>query len=110
MLWHVGVYSETEAGRGVAMRIEDALRKIRLLRQVKAANGSSEAEAENATALIRTLMDRFAVKSDEVRPSNDPTVHRMSWVYWDHTLEEHGLQLRYFGKRGNASIGQETQA
>jgi hypothetical protein len=45
-----------------AMKFEDALRKIRLLRQVKPENGSSDAEAENPASLVRTLMDRFAVK------------------------------------------------
>jgi hypothetical protein len=91
------------------VKLEDALRKIRLLRQVKAENGSSEAEAENAGEIIRALMDRFAVKSEDVRPSN-PSAFRMSWVYWDHMLEEHGLELRHFGKRGSASIGRDMQA
>ena len=62
------------------MKFEDALRKIRLLRQVKPENGSSEAEAESAAALVRTLMERFAVKPEETRPANGP-LFRMSWVY-----------------------------
>jgi hypothetical protein len=90
------------------MKIEDALRKIRLLRQVKAENGSSEAEAESAAILIRALMDRFAVKPEEVRPATD--FKRMSWVYWDHLAAEHGLELGHFGKRGNVSINRDTQA
>jgi Protein of unknown function (DUF2786) len=93
----------------VAMKLEDALRKIQLLRQVKAEHGASEAEAENAAAIVRTLMDRFAVKSEEARPSNAPPF-RMSWAYWDHLLEEHGLELQHFGKRGSVSIGGDTQA
>lgn len=92
------------------MRIEDALRKIRLLRQVKAENGSSAAEAENAALLIRALMDRFAVKPEEVRPANDAAFGRMSWVYWDHLAAEHGLELAHFGKRGSVSISRDTQA
>lgn len=91
------------------MTIEDALRKIRLLRAVKAENGSSEAEAENAAAIIRTLMDRFAVKPEEVRPVNEGRF-RGSWVYWDHMLAEFGLELRHFGKRGNVAITRDTQA
>ena len=90
------------------MKIEDALRKIRLLRQVKAENGSSAAEAENATTLIRALMDRFAVKPEDARPAVD--TRRMSWVYWDHLAAEHGLQLGHFGKRGSLSINRDTQA
>jgi hypothetical protein len=64
------------------MKLEDALRKIRLLRRVKAENGASESEAENAAEIIRTLMDRFAVKPEEVRPVTE-SAFRMSWVYWD---------------------------
>lgn len=91
------------------MKIEDALRKIRLLRQVNAENGSSDGEAENAAILIRSLMDRFAVKPEEVRPTNDERL-RMTWVYWDHLAAEHGLKLGHFGKRGSVSINQDTQA
>jgi hypothetical protein len=91
------------------MKIEDALRKIRLLRQVKCENGSSDAEAENAAQIIRSLMERYAVKSEEVRPSNNEPF-RGSWVYWDHLAEEYGLELRRFGKRGSVSIGRDTQA
>lgn len=92
-----------------AMKYEDALRKIRLLRQVKPENGSSEAEAESAAALVRTLMERFAVKPEETRPANGP-LFRMSWVYWDHLLAEFGLELEHFGKRGSARIGQDKKA
>jgi hypothetical protein len=93
----------------IAMKFEDALRKIRLLRQVKPENGSSEAEAESAAALVRTLMERFAVKPEETRPANGP-LFRMSWVYWDHLLAEFGLELEHFGKRGSARIGQDKKA
>jgi hypothetical protein len=91
------------------MKIEDALRKIRLLRRVTPDNGSSNAEAENAAAIVRSLMERFVVKSEDTRPSNGP-VFRMSWVYWDHLLAEYGLELRHFGKRGSVSIGRDMQA
>jgi len=90
------------------MKLEDALRKIRLLRQVKPEHGASDAEAENAAMLMRTLMDRFAVKSEDVRPSNG-SLFRMSWVYWDHLLDEYGLELAHFGKRGSATISRDTQ-
>jgi hypothetical protein len=92
-----------------AMKFEDALRKIRLLRQVKPENGSSDAEAESAASLVRTLMDRFAVEPEETRPANGP-LFRMSWVYWDHLLAEFGLELERFGKRGSARISQDKKA
>jgi len=90
------------------MKIEDALRKIRLLRLVNAENGASDAEAENASNLVRRLMDRFAVRSEEARRPN-PSQFRMSWVYWDHILYDFGLELHHFGKRGSAQIGADKQ-
>jgi hypothetical protein len=87
------------------MKFEDALRKIRLLRQVKPENGSSESESENAAA----LMERFAVKPEESRPANAP-LFRLSWVYWDHLLAEFGLELEHFGKRGSARLSQDKKA
>src|SRR5258708_11449479 len=91
------------------MRFEDVLRKIRLLRQVKPENGSSEAESETAAALVHALMERFAVKPEETRPTSGP-IFRMSWVYWDHLLAEFGLELEHFGKRGSARISKNRQA
>jgi hypothetical protein len=91
------------------MKFEDALRKIRLLRQIKPENGSSDSESENAAALVRTLMERFEVKTEETRPANEP-FFRMSWVYWDHLLAEFGLELEHFGKRGSARISKDRQA
>jgi hypothetical protein len=90
------------------MKIEDALRKIRLLRRVSAENGASDAEAENASTLVRRLMDRFAVKTEEARTAS-PSQFRMSWVYWDHVLYDFGLELRHFGKRGSARLSTDRQ-
>jgi len=95
--------------QAVAMKLEDALRKIRLLRRVTPDNGASDAETENATAIVRSLMDRFAVTSEEARPASD-RMFRMSWVYWDNLLDEYGLELRRFGKRGSAMVGRDLQA
>ena len=84
----------------------DALRKIRLLNQVKVAYGALPAEEENAQILIRALMRRFAVKNSAMPVPPRPVFH-LSWVYWEHLLGEYGLQLRRFGKRGNAQIGSD---
>lgn len=86
------------------MNLIDALRKIRLLNQVKVANGALPAEEKNAQILIRALMRRFAVK-DDAMPVPPRSVFHLSWVYWEHLLGDYGLQLRRFGKRGNAQIG-----
>ncbi len=63
--------------QAVAVKIEDALRKIRLLRRVTPDNGASAAETENAAAIMRSLMDRFAVSSEDARPATG-SMFRMS--------------------------------
>jgi hypothetical protein len=87
------------------MNLSDALRKIRLLKAVSVEHGSSPTEVENARNLMRALMERFSVPTD-MAPER-PQVFQMSWVYWDHLLGEYGLELRHFGKRGNAQIGRD---
>ncbi len=86
------------------MRIEDALRKVRLLRRVRTENGASEPEAENAARLAQALMERYALRPSDLRAESAP-VFRMTWVYWQQLMEEYGIKLRHFGKRGNASLG-----
>ncbi len=86
------------------MNAGDVLRKIELLRKVKPENGAFEPEAENAARLEKILMDRYAVRGEQV-PSAPSPASRMSWVYWDHLLDEFGFKLRHFGRRGNADIG-----
>jgi hypothetical protein len=88
-----------------SVNLSDALRKIRLLKAVSVEHGSSPMEVETARNLIRTLMERFAVPTD-MAPER-PQVFQMSWVYWEHLLGEYGLELRRFGKRGNAQVGRD---
>lgn len=86
------------------MKVEDALRKIRFLRRVIPENGASEFEAENAALLAQTLMERYSIKKEDVRPlAIRPG--RMTWVYWEHLLGEFGIALDRFGGRGSASLG-----
>jgi hypothetical protein len=91
-------------GEGKRMKIEDALRKIRLLLTVSRENGSSEGEVRNAARLARALMERHGLTNGDLHPKPAP-VFRMSWVYWQHLMDEYGVRLRHFGKRGNASLG-----
>jgi hypothetical protein len=86
------------------MNAQDVLRKIELLRKVKPENGAFEPEAENAARLEKILMDRYAVRGEQI-PSAPSPARRMSWVYWEHLLDEFGFRLRHFGRRGNADIG-----
>jgi hypothetical protein len=89
---------------GNRMTLEDALRKIKLLSRVTSHNGAFQTEAENAANLAARLMERFAIKTEAV-PSTAPSqTHRLTWVYWIRLLAEFGIDLRYFGKRGSASL------
>ena len=89
------------------MRAEEALRKIGLLRRVKTENGALAAEADNAARLVKALMERYAIKADDIPAASQTRAFRMTWIYWQHLLHQFGLQLRHFGHRGNATIGDD---
>ena len=89
------------------MRAEDALRKIGLLRRMRTENGASAAEADNAGRLAKALMERYAIKPEDVRSDSHAPALRMTWVYWQELLHDFGLQLRHFGHRGNAEMGRD---
>ncbi|HZO82075.1 MAG TPA: hypothetical protein VFB33_10320 [Candidatus Binataceae bacterium] len=86
------------------MRIEDALRKVRLLRRVRLENGASPAEADNAARLANAIIERYALANGDTHPET-ASRRRLSWVYWQHLMADFGIKLRHFGKRGNASLG-----
>jgi hypothetical protein len=88
------------------MKFDDALRKISLLRQVRPEYGFSQGEIENAAHMVQGLLRRFSVKPEDVLPAYTPC-HRPSWVYWQQLLDDFGLELRRFGKRGSASLGND---
>jgi hypothetical protein len=85
------------------MKIEDALRKIRLLRRFVPENGACEAEAETAARLVRNLMERYSIGIEDSRPVASPS-SRMTWVYWEQLLAEFGISLNRFGGRANALL------
>ena len=89
------------------MRAEDALRKILLLRRVKAENGAMAAEADNAARLAKALMERYAIKAEDIPSASLGPAFRLTWIYWQELLNEFGIQLRHFGHRGNAAIGND---
>jgi hypothetical protein len=86
------------------MKVEDALRKIRLLRRLVPENGASEFEAETATRLVQALMERYSIGKEDLQSVASPR-NRMTWVYWEHLLAEFGLALDRFGGRACASLG-----
>jgi hypothetical protein len=86
------------------MKMDDVMRRVRLLREYSTDRGASEAEAGNATRLANLLMERYRVSQDEVRP--EPVrFHRPVWDYWKYMFAEYGIELRTFGKRGSADVG-----
>lgn len=87
------------------MNLEDALRKIRLLRRFRPENGASEPEAENAARLAQALMERYALRPGDLRAADPAPVLGLSWMYWQQLMDEYGIKLRHFGRRGNASLG-----
>jgi hypothetical protein len=89
------------------LRAEDALRKIRLLSSVRTENGALAAEAENATRLVKALMERYEIPAEDLPGAPRKPSPRLTWVYWEELLNEFGLQLRRFGSRGNAAIGHD---
>ena len=87
------------------MTVEDALRKIALLRRVSADKGALAAERETAHRLQKVLMERYAIKAQEVPEGPPTTPFRLHWDYWQELLDEFDLKLRHFGGRGSAEVG-----
>src|SRR5258707_13148784 len=92
------------------MTVEDALRKIALLRKVSPANGAVPAEAEAAYRLQKALIARFAINDTEISDASPRTPFRLHWNYWQELLDEFSLTLTRFGGRGSAEIGKNLIA
>ena len=93
------------------MTVEDALRKIALLRKVSTDNGALPAERETAYRLQKALMERYAITDQQI-PDVSPTatIFRLNWGYWQELLDEFGLRLNRFGNRGSIAVGSNTIA
>jgi hypothetical protein len=81
------------------MKAQEALRKIGLLRKIKTENGALATEADNAARLVKALMDRYAIKADDIPSITQTPIYRMTWIYWRDLLHQFGLKLRHFGQR-----------
>ena len=90
------------------MTVEDALRKIELLRRINTDTGAAAAEVKTAYRLEKALMERYAIKPQDI-PDVSPTkrVFRLNWSYW---LEEFGLSLGRLGNRSSAAVGNHARA
>lgn len=93
------------------MTVEDARRKIALLRRVSTDKGALAAEREAAYRLQKALMERYAIKDQEI-PDGQTTARPFSlnWDYWKELLDEFGLSLTRFGGRGSVEIGNNIVA
>ena len=87
------------------MTVEDAMRKIALLRRVSADKGALEAERETAYRLQKVLMERYAIRAQEVPEGASRTPFRLNWDYWQELLNEFDLRLTHFGGRGSDIVG-----
>jgi hypothetical protein len=87
------------------MTIEDAQRKIALLRKISTDKGALPAERETAHRLQKVLMERYAIKAQDIPDPAPTTVFRLNWSYWQELLEEFGLGLSRLGNRGSAAVG-----
>ena len=96
---HSGTTSET--GR------ENALRRLRALRNISSENGAFAAEVEAAAHLAQKIADRFevAVSDDRSRPERSSA----AWDYWQYALNQFGLQASRFGDRVTAAIDQHRR-
>jgi len=93
------------------MTVEDALRKIALLRRVSTDKGALAAERETAYRLQKVLMQRYAIKDQEIPDGQAATrPFRLNWNYWQELLNEFGLSLNRFGGRGSVEIGNNVIA
>jgi hypothetical protein len=88
------------------MTVEEARRKVGLLRKISVDNGAAAAEAETARRLQAALIERYAIKARAKVPFTSSTpAPTLTWVYWQELLQEFGLRLDQFGYRGSASVG-----
>jgi hypothetical protein len=95
----------------MSMTVEDALRKIALLRRVSTDKGALAAERETAYRLQKVLMERYAIKDQEIIPDRPATrPFSLNWDYWKELLDEFDLSLTHFGGRGSVEIGRNIIA
>jgi len=90
------------------MTVEDARRKIGLLRKVSTDKGAEPAERETASRLQKALMERFAISDQRIPDAPPAAIFHLNWGYWQGLVDEFGLRLNRFGSRGSIDIGANT--
>ena len=87
------------------MTVEDAQRKIALLRRICVDKGALPAERETAYRIQKLLMERYAIKPQDIPDPSPTPAFGLTWSYWQELLEEFGLRLERLGNRGSAAVG-----
>jgi hypothetical protein len=73
------------------MKREDAMRKIRAMRNITPENGATRAEADLAKQFVGRMIQNYNIQLDEPRPSV-PQRSSAAWDYWRSLLEEFRLE------------------
>jgi hypothetical protein len=87
------------------MTVQDALRKIELLRKISTDKGAVPAERETAYRLQKVLMEHYAINARDVPEASPTTAFRLNWSYWQELSDEFGLRLDRLGNRGSVAVG-----
>jgi hypothetical protein len=100
-------YEATNLEGDVWLKVEDALRKIALLRKISNDKGALAAEAETAHRLEKVLMERFSIRPQDIPDGSrsQATPFRLNWTYWRELVDEFDLPLSHFGGRGSVELG-----
>lgn len=91
------------------MTVEDALRKITLLRKISSDKGAMPAERETAYRLQKVLMERYAITTPDIPETPPRMPFRLNWSYWQDLLEEFALRLDRLGNRGSVAVGNKRK-
>jgi len=84
---------------------QEAIRKVRLLENVRAGRGFTQAEVDAARELSQRLMTQFSIRETPAAPAAPMRLKRIpSWDHWEQIASEFGLKLHRFGKRASIAI------
>src|SRR5690348_15608500 len=86
------------------MKREDAMRKIRAMRNVTMENGATPAEVDMAKQLVSRMIRDYNIQLDEPRP-NVPQRPSAAWDYWRSLLGEFRLKPSRAFNRASVMMG-----
>ena len=86
------------------MKREDAIRKIRAMRNITVENGATPAEVDMAKQFVDRMVRNYNIQLDEPRP-NVPQRTSAAWDYWRSLLEEFCLKPSRSFNRASVMMG-----